>query len=233
MDRPFRQSFPDFRMDVLDVIAEAEKVVGYFKCSGTHEGEWLGCPATGRRFQDVDEIYILRVEHGKLDSALAVVEDSLARMRQLGLVETLTEFPDGDHCVTNHPHEKHALVASLSPGRRRLREFVAPGRQHSETGFRARQRRADPALREPSHPRSARAEPDAAADNPPSTLRARAGRDQARSDSRSARPPARDGGAPVARARSRGPWRVLGGSRARVRAGGRSRRRRRAGPGAR
>lgn len=25
--------------------------------------------------------------------------------------KTLTEFPDGDHCVTNHSHEKHALVA--------------------------------------------------------------------------------------------------------------------------
>ena len=25
--------------------------------------------------------------------------------------KTLSEFPDGDHCVTNHSHEKHALVA--------------------------------------------------------------------------------------------------------------------------
>ena len=42
-------------------------------------------PATGRRFQDIDEIYIFEVEHGKLDSTLGVVEDNLARMRQLGL----------------------------------------------------------------------------------------------------------------------------------------------------
>jgi predicted ester cyclase len=82
---PFAASFPDFRMAVVDVIAEADKVVGHFKCSGTHEGEWRGIPATGRRFEDVDEVYMFRVRDGKLDSALAVVEDNLTRMRQLGL----------------------------------------------------------------------------------------------------------------------------------------------------
>jgi len=35
---PFRESFPDFRMEVVDVIAEPDKVVGHFKCSGTNEG---------------------------------------------------------------------------------------------------------------------------------------------------------------------------------------------------
>jgi hypothetical protein len=29
---PLRNSFPDFRMEIVDVIAEADKVVGYFKC---------------------------------------------------------------------------------------------------------------------------------------------------------------------------------------------------------
>ena len=83
---PFRDSFPDFHMEVIDVIAEGDKVVGYFKCSGTHDGDWRGHPPTGRRFEGVDEVYILRVEDGKLASALAVVEDNLTRLRQLGLV---------------------------------------------------------------------------------------------------------------------------------------------------
>ena len=82
---PFRQSFPDFRMEVVDVIAEGNKVVGYFKCSGTHEGEWRGRPPTGRRFAGVDEIYIFRVEDGKLAAALAIVEDNLTRLQQLGI----------------------------------------------------------------------------------------------------------------------------------------------------
>ena len=82
---PFLDSFPDFRMDVVDVIAEADKVVGYFKCSGTHEGEWRGIPPTGRRFEGIDEVYIFRVQDGKLASAVAAVEDNLTRMRQLGI----------------------------------------------------------------------------------------------------------------------------------------------------
>jgi predicted ester cyclase len=82
---PFRESFPDFRMEVADVIAEGDKVVGHFKCSGTHRGEWRGRPPTGRRFEDVDEIYVFRVEDGKLASALAIVEDNLTRLRQLGI----------------------------------------------------------------------------------------------------------------------------------------------------
>ena len=81
---PFRESFPDFRMEVVDVIAEPGKVVGHFKCSGTNEGEWQGNPPTGRRFEAVDEIYIFRVEDGKLAGTLAAVEDNATRMRQLG-----------------------------------------------------------------------------------------------------------------------------------------------------
>jgi predicted ester cyclase len=82
---PFQSAFPDFRMEIVDLIAEGDLVVGHFKCSGTHEGEWLGVAPTGRRFENVDEIYIFRVKDGKLSSALGV-EDNLTRMRQLGLL---------------------------------------------------------------------------------------------------------------------------------------------------
>jgi predicted ester cyclase len=81
---PFRQSFPDFTMEIVDLIAEGDKVVAHFKCSGTHEGEWLGHPPTAKRFESVDEIYIFRVENRKLVAAIAV-EDNLTRLRQLGL----------------------------------------------------------------------------------------------------------------------------------------------------
>lgn len=81
---PFQSAFPDFEMEIVDLIAEGEKVVARFKCSGTHRGEWLGVPATGRRFENVDEIYIFDVHDGKLVSALGV-EDNLSRLRQLGI----------------------------------------------------------------------------------------------------------------------------------------------------
>ena len=85
---PFTESFPDFHMEVVEVIAESEKVVGYFKCWGPHQGEWRGHAPTGRRFEAVDEVYIFNVEDGKLASAVAVVEDNLTRLRQLGLIQT-------------------------------------------------------------------------------------------------------------------------------------------------
>jgi predicted ester cyclase len=81
---PFREAFPDFSMEIVDLVAEEEKVAAHFRCSGTHLGEWMGRPPSGRRFQDVDEIYIFRVRNGKLTGATGV-EDNLSRMRQLGL----------------------------------------------------------------------------------------------------------------------------------------------------
>ncbi len=81
---PFRAAFPDFSMKIVGLVAEEEKVAAHFRCSGTHLGEWMGRPPSGRRFQDVDEIYIFRVRNGKLTDATGV-EDNLSRMRQLGL----------------------------------------------------------------------------------------------------------------------------------------------------
>jgi predicted ester cyclase len=81
---PFQSAFPDFEMEIVDLIAEDEKVVARFRCSGTHRGEWLGVPATGRRFENIDEIYIFAVRDGKLVSALGV-EDNVSRLRQLGI----------------------------------------------------------------------------------------------------------------------------------------------------
>jgi predicted ester cyclase len=80
---PLRSSFPDFQMEIVDLVAEDDKVVAHFRCSGTHRGEWLGIAPTGRRFEGVDEIYIFHVSDGKLSTA-AGVEDNLSRLRQLG-----------------------------------------------------------------------------------------------------------------------------------------------------
>ena len=81
---PFRASFPDFTMRIVSLVAEGDRVVGHFACSGTHTGEWLGIAPTGRRFEDVDEIYVFTVGDGKLVAAYGV-EDNLSRLRQLGI----------------------------------------------------------------------------------------------------------------------------------------------------
>ena len=80
----FRSAFPDWREEIVDVVAEEDKVVGRFKCSGTNRGEMMGIAPTGRHME-VDEVYFLRVENGKFVEFWGL-EDNLARMRQLGLL---------------------------------------------------------------------------------------------------------------------------------------------------
>lgn len=81
---PFRASFPDVHMEVVELIAEDDKVVGRFKCSGTHLGEWRGHAPTGRRFRAIDEVYIFRFGDGRIVHAWGL-EDTLRRLEQLGL----------------------------------------------------------------------------------------------------------------------------------------------------
>jgi predicted ester cyclase len=80
----FYSAFPDWREEIVELVAEGNTVVGRFKCSGTHRGEFLGEPPTGKRME-VDEVFFLRVEDGKFVCFWGL-EDSLARMRQLGLL---------------------------------------------------------------------------------------------------------------------------------------------------
>jgi hypothetical protein len=81
---PFLASFSDVRMRVVDLLAEDDRVVGRFACSGTHTGAWLGHPPTGRRFTDVPEVYFFRLRDSLIVSAWGL-EDTLLRLRQLGL----------------------------------------------------------------------------------------------------------------------------------------------------
>lgn len=81
---PFLASFADVRMRVVTLVTEDDMVVGRFACSGTHVGDWLGHRATGRRFEDVPEVYFFRVVEGRIVSAWGL-EDTHERLRQLGL----------------------------------------------------------------------------------------------------------------------------------------------------
>jgi predicted ester cyclase len=80
----FRAAFSDWHMELVDVIAEGDKVVGRFRCSGAHTGPWLGIAPTGRRFEQVDEVAILRVKDGRFVDYWAL-EDTAGRLRQLGI----------------------------------------------------------------------------------------------------------------------------------------------------
>ena len=80
----FRSAFPDWREEVVQLVAEGDTVAGRFRCSGTHLGEFLGQAPTGKRM-DVQEVFFLRAEGGRFVEFWGL-EDSLGRMRQLGLL---------------------------------------------------------------------------------------------------------------------------------------------------
>ena len=71
-------------MEIVDLIAEADKVVGRFTCSATHLGAWLGHAATGRRFERVDESASFQLRDGRIVHAWSL-EDNLGRLQQRGL----------------------------------------------------------------------------------------------------------------------------------------------------
>ena len=82
----FYTAFPDWHEEIVELVAEGKTVAGRFRCSGTHRGEFLGEAPTGKRME-VEEVFFLRAEDGKFVDFWAL-EDSLGRMRQLGLLHS-------------------------------------------------------------------------------------------------------------------------------------------------
>ena len=80
----FYTAFPDWREEIVELVAEGNTVAGRFRCSGTHLGEFLGEAPTGKRME-VEEVFFLRSEGGRFVDFWAL-EDSMGRMRQLGLL---------------------------------------------------------------------------------------------------------------------------------------------------
>ena len=82
---PFRNSFTDLDMEIVELVAEGQTVAARFVCSGTHSGDWLGHPATGRQFRRVPEVYFFEFKDGRISKAWGL-EDTYRRLRQLGLI---------------------------------------------------------------------------------------------------------------------------------------------------
>ncbi len=75
-------AFPDWKVIVDDVIAEGDKVVARATGQGTHRGEYMGIPPTGKVVK-VSWIAIYRVTNGKLAEHWQHI-DELGLRLQLG-----------------------------------------------------------------------------------------------------------------------------------------------------
>jgi steroid delta-isomerase-like uncharacterized protein len=82
-------AFPDWKVTVNDIIAEGDKVVARATGEGTHLGEYVGIPPTGRAVK-VSWIAIYRVANGKLAEHWQHI-DELGLRQQLGAKLALPE----------------------------------------------------------------------------------------------------------------------------------------------
>lgn len=83
---PFNKAFPDLRRNIVDMVAEGDKVAVSINVTGTYKGEFQGIPATGKQvsFTAMD---ILTIIDGKITEEWATA-DMMGLMQQIGAIPT-------------------------------------------------------------------------------------------------------------------------------------------------
>ena len=82
-----RTGFPEHRFEIDAQVAEGDRVVTLWTWTGTHQGEWLGIPPTGKQ-ASIQGMSLQRYQNGKIvESWLAV--DMLPFLQQLGVAPSL------------------------------------------------------------------------------------------------------------------------------------------------
>jgi len=77
-------AFPDGRTTIEDIVADGDKVVVRGVMTGTHKGEFLGVPATGKKVE-IRGIDMIRIQNGKSVEHWGQW-DTMGLMQQLGVV---------------------------------------------------------------------------------------------------------------------------------------------------
>jgi steroid delta-isomerase-like uncharacterized protein len=84
----YRTAFPDLHFTIEDEIAEGDKVVMRWTSRGTHRGELMGIPPTGKQ-STVTGITIARAAaNGKFEEVWNNL-DTLGMLQQLGVIPTM------------------------------------------------------------------------------------------------------------------------------------------------
>jgi steroid delta-isomerase-like uncharacterized protein len=78
------RAYPDLHIAVEDVVEEGDKIVSRNTVTGTHQGEYMGLPPTGRSVT-YNEIFIVRFAGGRVAETWGIV-DVFSQMKQLGVI---------------------------------------------------------------------------------------------------------------------------------------------------
>ena len=119
--RVFRDAFPDLRMQLHGVLAEGDRAVDFWTFRGTHHGELMGVPATGRtvEFSGID---VARLVDGRVTQLWHVEE--MLRLRD--------QLTDGDPTIgvvpwTREPAEPDDPEQHRALLRRMIEDVFATG----------------------------------------------------------------------------------------------------------
>lgn len=77
-------AFPDITYTVEHIVAEGDKVAYQETVTGTHQGEFLGIPPTGKKIETINTC-IMKITGGKFAECWATL-DELRLMQQLGVI---------------------------------------------------------------------------------------------------------------------------------------------------
>lgn len=88
----FVTAFPDLRFTIEDAVAENEKLVVAWTISGTHQGAFMGIPATNKKVS-VEGITINHIVNGKIMDSY-VSWDALGMIQQMGAAPPVEQAKD-------------------------------------------------------------------------------------------------------------------------------------------
>ena len=79
------EAFPDFKFTIEDMVGENDKVAVRYRFDGTHLGNYLGIPPTGKK-AFIKNQGIFRIKGGKLEESWRISDmlDFMHQMRLLG-----------------------------------------------------------------------------------------------------------------------------------------------------
>jgi steroid delta-isomerase-like uncharacterized protein len=81
----FLMAFPDTKTKTEDLIAEGDKVFERYTASGTHQGDFMGMPATHKSYS-IEAMVEYRIADGKIVEMWGL-NDGTALMQQLGATQ--------------------------------------------------------------------------------------------------------------------------------------------------
>ena len=81
----FRAAFPDIRVTIENTVAEANQVANHGYFTGTHRGDFMGLPPTGKT------IHVAYLDYWQVANGL--LADNWVRMDTVGLLQQLGVLP--------------------------------------------------------------------------------------------------------------------------------------------